>query len=115
MRRYVQTCVAGHLLIGVVLYGGLEYLDSVSLHVGMRGFWHSFALVLLVFAVIEIAVHPLLNFIFLPAAALITFGLASVALSVALVYLVSVFVPLFTVTTFLDTVLMGLALASPAA
>ena len=96
------------ILIGAVLYGSLEYLDSVSLHVGMRGFWHSFAIVLLVFAVIEIAVHPLLNFIFLPLR-LITFGLASVALSVALVYLVSVFVPLFTVAAFLDTVLMGLA------
>ena len=96
------------LLIGVVLYGGVEYLDSVSLHIGANGFWGAFATVLLVFAVIEMAVHPLLKAVLLPLR-LISFGLASVALSVALVYLVSVFVPLFTVTTFLDAVLMGLA------
>ena len=68
----------------------------------------AFATVLLVFAVIEIAVHPLLNLIFLPLR-LISFGLASAALSVALVYLVSVIVTVFTVTSFLDAVLMGLA------
>ena len=26
------------LLLGVVLYGGVEYLDSVSLHIGANGF-----------------------------------------------------------------------------
>ena len=96
------------ILLGVVLYGGVEYLDSASLHIGANDFWGSFATVLLVFAVIEMAVHPLLKAVLLPLR-LISFGLASVALSVVLVYLVSVFVPLFTVTTFLDAVLMGLA------
>ena len=60
------------------------------------------------FAVIEMAVHPLLKVVLLPLR-LISFGLASVALSVALVYLVSIVVPVFTVTTFRDAVLMGLA------
>ena len=96
------------MLLGVVLYGGVEYLDSVSLSTGAHGFLGAFATVLLVFAVIEIAVHPLLNLIFLPLR-LISFGLASAALSVALVYLVSVIVTVFTVTSFLDAVLMGLA------
>ena len=96
------------ILLGAVLYGGVEYLDSVSLRTGARGFWEAFATVLLVFAVIEIAVHPLLKFVLLPLR-LISFGLVSVALSVALVYLVSLLVPVFVVTTFLDTVLLGLA------
>ena len=96
------------LLLGVVLYGGVEYLDGVSLNSPAHDFWVSFATVLVVFAVIEVAVHPLLNLIFLPLR-LISFGLVSVAFSVVLVYLVSVTIPVFTVTSFLDAVLMGLA------
>ena len=56
----------------------------------------------------QLGLHPLLKVVLLPLR-LISFGLASVALSVALVYLVSIVVPVFTVTTFRDAVLMGLA------
>lgn len=96
------------ILIGVALYGSIEHLDRVSLHFDTNGFWHSFATVLLVFAVLEITLHPLLNFLLLPLR-LISFGLVSAGLSIAFVYVVSVTVPLFNVGSLLDAVLMALA------
>lgn len=96
------------VLIGVALYGGVEYLDGVRLDADVHGFWGSFATALLAFAVVEVALHPLVRLVFPPLRA-VTFGHASVALSVALVYLVSFVVPAFSVASFPDALLMGLA------
>ena len=86
------------ILMGVVLYGGVEFLgDHITLLDMQYGFLVSFATALFVFTIIEIAIHPLLNIVILPLR-LITFGIASIILSIVLVFFVSLILPLFEVT-----------------
>ena len=93
-------------LLGVVLYLSVLYLDGILLTDASGGFIFSFLLLVAVFAVAELLVYPVVNLVILPLRFL-TFGFASFALSVALVYGISLLLPFFSVTSLWQLLLLG--------
>ena len=92
--------------MGGVLYTAITRMDSVSLQEGEHGFWISFGILLAIFAVVELVLHPTVRLILIPIR-FITFGLASLLLSVGLVYGVVLLYPPFTVSSVWVIFLLG--------
>ena len=97
------------VLVGVVLYASVMYLDGVTLAPTKYGIIVSFAVLLIVFSAIELMIYPVVKMFILPLR-IITFGLASVALSVNLVYIVTILVPFFQISSLWYALLLGVGL-----
>lgn len=97
------------VLVAVVLYVSVVYLDGIVLTDTSYGIIPSFILLFAVFAVIEVILYPIMKMLILPLR-LITFGLASAVLSVNLVYVVAWLHPFFTVSSFWHALLVGIGL-----
>ena len=96
------------LLVGAVLYLGFVYLDGVVLVESPYGTIFSFVSVFAVFAIIEVLIYPIMKILILPLR-LVTFGLATAALSVNLVYAIAWLHPFFEVASFWYALLLGVA------
>ena len=94
------------VFLGVVLYFSVLYLDGVLLTDYFGGFIFSFLTLVFVFVVAELLVYPVVNLVILPLRFL-TFGFASLALSVGLVYGISFLLPFFSVTSLWQLLLLG--------
>ena len=93
------------LLVWGVLILGITYLDGIVLTTTEYGFV-SFILLFIIFAAVELLLYPAMKILILPLR-ILTLGLASVALSVNLVYLIAFIVPFFTVSSLWQAVVMG--------
>lgn len=94
------------LLIGVVLYLSIVYLDGIVLEATRYGIVVSFFLLLLIFSFVEVLIYPIVKMLILPLR-LLTFGFASAVLSVNFVYVIAFVYPFFSVTSFWHALLVG--------
>ena len=97
------------ILIGLVLYLSVVYLDGVTLVPIRFGVIPSFMLLLGIFSVVEVLIYPIMKMLILPLR-LITFGFASAVLSVNLVYVIAWLYPFFTITSFWQALVIGFGL-----
>lgn len=96
-------------LMGAALYFSILYLSGISLVTDQHGFIVSFSVLFALFAGIEIILYPVMRLVILPLR-LLTFGFASLVLSVLLVYAVSFFHPPFVISSVFHAVLLGVTL-----
>lgn len=94
------------LLVWGVLILGITYLDGIALTTTKYGLIPSFVLLFIIFAAVELLLYPAMKILILPLR-ILTLGLASVALSVNLVYLIAFLVPFFTVSSLWQAVVVG--------
>ena len=101
LRKILHVC-----LIGVALYASIVLLDGVSLTTDSYGFLLSFIFLFIVLFVVELVIYPVVNLVILPLR-FVSFGFASLALSIALVYFVEFFIPFFSIASFWQLMLIG--------
>ena len=94
------------LCIGIVLFVFIELLDGVSLAVPPQDFLLEFGKLLGLFLIVELILYPILRIITLPIRWL-TLGLASIVLSIVLVYLVAYLYGPFIIESILYAGLLG--------
>ena len=97
------------LLIWLGLYLSIAYLDGISLEPTQYGIFISFVLLFLLFAVVELLLYPIMKMLILPLRVL-TFGFASAVLSVNLVYIVSLLLPFFVVSSLWQAMVLGVGI-----
>ena len=97
------------LLIGLVLFFSIKHLSGISLEIiGDHTFATSFGILVGIFSVIEIALHPVIKLLLLPVR-IITFGIVSIVVSIGLIYTVAFLLPLFSVTSLWQAFLLAAA------
>ena len=97
------------VLIGILLHLSIFYFDGVVLIDTGYGFFPSFALLVAVFGIVELLIYPILKMFILPLR-IITFGLASVVLSVNIVYGIALLIPFFSIASFWQAAVVGFGL-----
>ena len=96
-------------LIGVLLYLGITYLDGITLTATRYGIILSFAILLIIFAVIELLLYPMIKMLILPLR-IVTLGFASAILSVNLIYIVAFMFPFFAVSSLWQAIVLGVGI-----
>lgn len=102
----MEKLIVRILCIGIALFAFIQLWDGVTLDVSEQDFLFEFIKLLGLFLIIELVIHPILRIITLPIRWL-TLGLASIALSVGLIYFVSYIYDPFMLESIINAVVVG--------